>query len=232
MKRFWREARVEAGSDGHLVLLDGKPVRTPAKRPLALPTEALARAVAMEWQAQGEVVKPAAMPLTQLCCTTLDLTLASEAAVAREVAAYGATDLLCYRAAEPPSLAERQRRLWQPLLDWAARCYAAPLTVTSGLVAVVQPPASLAALDAAVAAFRGFRLTALADLVRGTGSLVLGLAVAEGEITAELAFDAAELDATHQMELWGTEHEAVQRRAALKADLASAARLLELTRAN
>lgn len=232
MKRFYREVTVAAGLEGAGVLLDGRPVRTPAKQQLLLPTAALAEAVAEEWRAQGAEVKPQTMPLTQLCCTALDLAEARAAAVAEELAAYGATDLLCYRAAAPAALVERQARLWQPLLQWAAERHGAPLAVTSGLVAVAQPAESLARLAAAVARHRGLALTALAQLVQGSGSLVLGLAVAEERLTAAEAFELAELDASFQMELWGEDAEALERRARLRADLEAAERLLRLARAN
>jgi len=230
MKRFYQSVAVAPDADGLCVLLDGKPLRTPAKRQLLLPTAALAEAVAAEWAAQAAEVKPQAMPLTQLCCTALDLALPRAAELTAEIAAYGATDLLCYRAAAPAALVERQQRLWQPLLDWAAATYGAPLTVTSGLLAVEQPPASLAALAEAVARHQGLALVALSQFVAVTGSLVLGLALAAGRLTPEEAFELAELEGSWQMELWGEDQEALDRRARQRADLAAAARLLELTR--
>jgi chaperone required for assembly of F1-ATPase len=232
MKRFYGSVAVAPEDGGMAVLLDGKPVRTPAKRPLLLPTQTLAEAVAEEWRVQGEVVKPQSMPLTQLCCTALDLAEPRAEALAAEIAAYGATDLLCYRAEAPAALVERQARLWQPLLDWAAAALAAPLAVTGGLVAVEQPPASLAALARAVAGHQGLALTALSQLVGVTGSLVLGLAVSAGRLTAAEAFELAELDGTWQMELWGADQEALDRRARQRADLEAAARLLALARRN
>ncbi|HKY93786.1 MAG TPA: ATP12 family protein [Kiloniellales bacterium] len=232
MKRAYRAVSLSSGPEGLQLLLDGKPALTPGKRSLALPSPALAEAVAAEWRTQGDRVEPETMPLTQLACTTIDLTLANEAAVHRSLAAYGATDLLCYRADRPATLVARQRQSWQPLLDWAEARFAAPLTVTEGLMAVTQPPASLAALAAAVGALRGFRLTALAQLVQATGSLVIGLAVAHSRIDAAEAFAAAELDESWQLETWGEDPVALQRRRKLAADIEAAARLLALVRSH
>jgi len=232
MKRVYREVSVAAGPTGIELLLDGKPARTPGKRALALPTPALAEAVAAEWRAQGERVEPQSMPLTQLACTTLDLTLADEAGVQRSLAAYGSTDLLCYRAEHPPALAARQAQHWQPLLDWAAEALRAPLSVTHGVIAVAQPPESLAALEGAVAQVRGFRLTALSQLVQATGSLILALAVAHGRLSAAEAFAAAELDETWQMEAWGEDPIALERRRTLAADIEAAAHCLALARSH
>lgn len=230
MKRFWKEVRTATEADGSRVLLDGRPVTTPAKRPLLLPTPALAEAVAAEWAASGETLRPDEMPLTQLCCTALDLTLPREPAIRAQLAAYGGTDLLCHWAERPQALIERQERGWRPLLEWAVERYGAPLAVTSGLMAVEQPPESLAALAAALEDYGDFALTALAQLVQASGSLLLGLAVAEGRLTPDEAFEASELDATFQMELWGEDEEAVERRRALLADLTAAQRLLALCR--
>lgn len=232
MKRAYREVSLRSDTEGLQLLLDGKPALTPGKRPLALPTPALAEAVADEWRAQGKRVEPATMPMTQLACTTLDLTLANEPAVQETLAAYGATDLLCYRADGPTALVIRQAQSWQPLLDWAAAQFGAPLSVTRGVIAVSQPAASLAALTTAVAAVRGFRLTALSHLVQATGSLVIGLAVAHSRLDAAAAFAAAELDESWQMETWGEDALALERRRKVAADIEAAARLLALVRSH
>jgi chaperone required for assembly of F1-ATPase len=232
MKRFYREVSLQPGAGGFELLLDGRPARTPAKRPLLLPTAALAEAVAAEWREQGEELRPDTMPLTQLACTTLDITERQELALQAELAAYGATDLLCYRAGQPVSLVARQAALWQPLLDWAAEALGAPLAVTEGVMAVAQPSASLEALAEAVRSHRSFALTALAQLVRTTGSLVLALAVALDRLDAAGAFATAELDESWQRELWGEDALAMSRRARLAADVEAAARLLALVRSH
>ena len=228
MKRLYKTVGVEADPPGHGIRLDGRPLNTPAKRRLAVPTGALAAAVAAEWEAQGETVEAAAMPLTQLACTALDLTGPNRAAIEVETAAYGGNDLLCYRAERPAALRRRQERLWQPLLDWAAAAYGAPLVVTSGLMAVPQPGNSVAALSLALARFDDFALTALAQTVKIAGSLVLGLALAEGRLSADAVFEAAELDESFQIAQWGEDPLAGERRANRLRELQAAERFLEL----
>ncbi len=234
IKRFYKEAKAvelaEPAPGGHGVALDGRPIRTPAKAAVLLPNRALAAAVAEEWAAQGEQVVPASMPLTSLVCTAIDVVAARHDEVAAELAGYGETDLICYRASEPRELVARQTESWQPLADWAAQELGAPLAVTSGLRPVAQREKTLAALQRAVASHGAFELTALASAVQAAGSLVIGLALSRGRLSAEAAFEADELDATYQMELWGEDEEALQRRAAIRADLVAAARLFELLR--
>ena len=234
IKRFYKEAKAvelaEPAPGGHGVALDDRPIKTPARAAVLLPNRALAAAVAEEWAAQGEQVVPASMPLTSLVCTAIDVVAARHDEVAAELAGYGETDLICYRASEPRELVARQTESWQPLADWAAQELGAPLAVTSGLRPVAQREKTLAALQRAVAAHGAFELTALASAVQAAGSLVIGLALSRGRLSAEAAFEAAELDATYQMELWGEDEEALQRRAAIRADLVAAARLFELLR--
>ncbi len=194
------------------MLLDGRAVSTPARRPLDLPGQALAEAIAAEWHEQEAEIRPQAMPLTQLACTALDHTGPQRQQIIEETAAFGGNDLLCYRAERPAALRSRQDAEWQPLLDWAAETYGAPLKVTAGLMTIDQPPESVAALSAAVAELEDFPLTALANAVRLTGSLVLGLALMHGRLGPHAAFQVAELDETFQMELWGKDALALARR--------------------
>lgn len=229
-KRFWAEARAVEGAGGWGVALDGRMVRTPAKAPLRLPSEALARAVAAEWQAVEGEVRPALMPLTRLANSGQDKVAPQFAAVAASVADYGGTDLLCYRAEAPAELAARQAAGWDPLLEWAASALGAPLGVTRGLMPLAQPAASLAALAARVAGFSPHELAALHDLVAIPGSLVLGLAVAEGRLAAGEAFALSRIDEVWQAELWGADAEAAESEALKRADHALAARFLQLCR--
>jgi chaperone required for assembly of F1-ATPase len=229
MKRLYKIARAEpVAGGGYGVMLDAKRLLTPAKLPLVVPSLALAEAIAEEWQAQGERLQPRTMPLMRLASTAIDLVTRRHGDVVAELAAYAGTDLLCYRADQPPELAARQHAMWQPLLDWATLRYDAPLIVTAGIVPVTQPPASLHALAAAVEAYEPMRLTALHALTTATGSLIIALAVLEGEIDADAAFAAAQLDENFQIERWGEDYEAADRRAALKADIATAARFAML----
>src|SRR5579862_3636926 len=161
MKRFYRTATVTALEEGFGVHLDGKPVQTPAKHALTVPNQALAEAIADEWQSQGDKVEPIALPLTRLVSTAIDRVVARRAEVIAEIANYAGTDLLCYRAAEPPELATRQHATWQALLDWAAERFGASLIVTDSVIPVAQAPAALSAIERAVAAHDAMMLVAL-----------------------------------------------------------------------
>lgn len=228
MKRFYKTVNVVPAGGGFGIALDGKPIKSPAKAEFVLPSRALAEAVAAEWEAQAEDVVPSAMPLMQLAATAIDKVAPNRELIIDTIAPYGGTDLLCYRAEAPATLAERQAAAWQPLLDWAMTAHDAPLTATSGIVHQAQPESSLAALRAAVAAQDDWRLTALHQATALTGSLVLGLALLAGRIDADEAFELAELDASFQIERWGEDAEAAVRRATLRAELQAAARLVEL----
>lgn len=230
MKRFFKTAAAGEAAGGYTVLLDGKPMRTPAKAPLAVRSKKLAEAIAAEWQAQGETIKPAALPLTRLAGTAIDLVAQRREAVVGEIAKYATTDLVCYRAETPSELATRQHRAWQPHLDWAGTRYA-PLAVTAGISPVTQAPESLAAYHRAIAAYDDMTLTALHLATTTLGSLVLALALIEGRIAADEAFAAAELDQSFQIERWGEDAEATARRAAVHDDIGIAARFAALHRA-
>jgi chaperone required for assembly of F1-ATPase len=228
VKRFYNDAGVTQTPGGFGVALDGKSVSTPAKRPLTVPTHALAEAIAEEWKDQGETIDPRRLPLTRLASTALDLVAPRREAVIAEVTKYACTDLVCYRAEQPPELAERQRAAWQPLIDWATLRFDAPLMVTASILPVAQPAASLKALETAVAAYDTHRLAALHLATAACGSLVAALALIEGRIDAEAAFAAAELDESYEIERWGEDAEQARRRAGLKEDIALAARFVAL----
>lgn len=231
LRRFYRKAEaVESEGGRYTIALDGRPVRTPAKRPFDLPTRALAEAIAAEWADQGEEVRPAAMPLMGFASTAIDRVAPDRERVIDETVAYGAADLLCYRADAPAELAERQHLAWQPLLDWCAARYQAWLQVTAGVMAVPQAEESLAALRAEVAGQDDFALTALHNLAVACGSLVLALAVAEGRIDAATAWSLSRLDEDWQAGIWGEDPEAARRAAALKAEIEATTRFLELSR--
>lgn len=207
-RRFWSAATVEARVGGHAVLLDGRPVRTPLKVPMLLPSAGLALEVAAEWQAQGETVNPATMPFTRTANSAIDTVIPQFVTVAAGIAVYGASDLLCYRATDPEGLVQRQARGWDPLLAWAATELGAPLSQTSGIMPVAQPSASLAGLGDRVGALTPFQLAAFHDLVALSGSLVLGLAVASGRLSAAEAWSRSRIDEDWQAELWGVDEDA------------------------
>ena len=227
-RRVYRHAAVVPVEGGFGIALDGRPAVTPAKSRLVLPSRPLAEAVAAEWEAQGPVVEPLAMPLTRLAGSAIDLVGPRRAEVISRTSAYAATDLLCYRADGPPELSARQQAAWQPVLDWATQRYAAPLSVTVGIIAVEQPAAALKALHNAVAGYDDMRLTAVAAATAACGSLLLALALTEGRIDAESAAALSQLDEAYQSELWGEDEEAASRRQALRADIVAAARFLAL----
>lgn len=228
MKRFYKSAGVTETPEGFGVALDGKPVRTPAKRPLAVPTRALAEAIAEEWLAQGETVDPKRLPLTRLASIALDLVAPRREAVVSEVVKYAGTDLVCYRAEAPPELAARQHAAWQPLIDWATLRFDASLTVTASILPVSQSPATLKAFEAAATAYDIHRLAALHLATAACGSVVVALALVEGRLDAEAAFAASELDESYEIERWGEDAEQAKRRKGLKEDIALAARFVAL----
>lgn len=230
-KRFWTKADVAEIDAGFSVVLDGRPVRTPAKAPLAVPTRALALAIAAEWDAQTGKVDPVSMPLTRAANAAIDKVRAQRAEVAQMIADYGGTDLLCYRAEAPEELVARQAAAWDPWLDWAGTALEAPLRVTAGVIPVEQPAKARAALSAAVHALDEFDLAALHDLVAMTGSLVLGLAVARGQLTPDAAWGLSRIDEDWQIEQWGEDEEAAEHAAIKKAALGNAARFWSLLHA-
>ena len=230
MKRFYKNASAQAAEGGFAVALDAKTLLTPAKLPLVVPSCALAEAIAAEWQAQADEVRPHTMPLMRLASTAIDLVAKRHADVVAEIANFAATDLVCYRAEHPAELVARQQAIWQPLVDWATLRYDAPLAVTAGIVPVTQKPTTLHAFAVAVAGYEPMTLTTLHAATTASGSLVIALALMEGRLDAEGAFAASQLDESFQIEQWGEDYEAADRRAALKVDIAAAARFVALLR--
>ncbi|MFC4353111.1 ATP12 family chaperone protein [Fodinicurvata halophila] len=227
-KRFYKSAEAAELESGYGIFLDGRPVSTPGRNSLVFPAATLAHAVAEEWEQQDEQLEPGAMPLTALAFTAFDIVIPRRSEVIEEIVAYTDTDLLCYRAAYPDSLAQRQNEVWQPLVDWVGAAHDAPLSVTSGLQVVEQPSESRRNLRRVVEGLDGLELASLSSAVRTSGSLVIALALCEKRISAEEAFAAAELEETYEMELWGWDKEAQQRRDGLKTELESARRFIEL----
>lgn len=229
-KRFWTDVDVVEVEGALSVALDGRAIKTPAKQSFLLPTRALADAVADEWRAQTEVMDPRAMPQTRYVNSVLDGIAPRRAAVVETVAAYGGSDLLCYRAEHPDALIERQNARWDPVLDWSRSEFDAPMMLASGVMPISQPESSLKNLAQAVLAHNNFELTGLHDLVSISGSLVLGLAVSAGRLEVADALALSRLDDDWQIEQWGEDEEA-SKTAAIKAqEFAEAARLITLTR--
>ncbi len=231
MKRVYARADSRPEGDGFAVTLDGRVARTPGGRPLILPTADLAAALAAEWDAQGETIDRAAMPLNALAAAALDRLAHDRETIARAVARYGETDLVCHRAERPAALVARQAAAWDPLLDWLASELGARLSVATGVLPIAQPPEALAALAARIEAFDDFALAALHAMTTACGSLVIALALAAGRIDPQAAFAASRVDEDFQIESWGEDAEARARAERIAADLAAAARFLALSRA-
>jgi chaperone required for assembly of F1-ATPase len=227
-RRFWHAAAVRPERGGYGVALDARALTTPAGVVLAVPTAALAQAIAAEWAAVEGEIRPERLPFTRAANAAIDRVSRQREAVVDAIAQYGGSDLLCYRAADPAALAARQAAGWDPWLQWAARTLRAPLIAVTGVMHEAQPAPSLAALRAAVAEQDAFGLTALHELVALSGSLVLGLAVARRALDAAVAWELSRIDETWQAEQWGLDAEAEAAAATRRADFLRARELLAM----
>lgn len=225
MKRFWKDVTITAERG---IALDGRPVRTPGRLALVLPTEALANAVAGEWRAVEGEIDPRSMPLTGLANTAIERVAPAPATFAASLAAWGESDMLCYRAETPEPLVERQAAAWDPLLDWARTRYDVHFVVTTGIMHQPQPPATLARLGEAVAARSPFELAPLAPIVTITGTLVGALALIEGAVDSATLWTAAHIDEDWQAELWGRDPLALAAYEERQRDFDAAVRFLGL----
>lgn len=230
MKRFYKAVAVVEVDGGWTIALDGKPIKTPAKRQFKAPTQAIAAAAAAEWDAQDAEIRPAAMPITKAVNTALDRTMPEYDAVADMVAEYGGSDLICYRAEAPAELIARQAAAWDPLLDWSASHLNARLITTAGVMHMLQPKDGQDALAAAVRRTDPFELTGLYDLVALSGSLIIGLAVAGGHLTPAKGWATSRVDHVWQEDQWGVDDEAAAQAAYKASEFEQAARLIELAR--
>ena len=228
MKRFWKHVAVEREDGGWTIKLDDRPVKTPARAALLVPTQALGNAIAEEWRSVGETIDPRAMPLTGLANAAIDRVAPDRESFAHGLANYAEADLACYRAEGPRELAARQEKSWDELLGWARRRFDVDFATTSGLMHVAQPQATVERLAHAVAALDAFRLAGLSPLVTVGGSLIAALAVLEKAQTAEQAWDAVSIDERWQLEQWGSDAEAEQALENRRRDFFAAARFLEL----
>jgi chaperone required for assembly of F1-ATPase len=235
-KRFWRDVTVAptaegAGTSGHTVWLDSRMLKTPGKRDLILPTRDLANGIAEEWAAQGEDIQPLTMPLTRAANSAIERVAPQRVEVADMLAAYAETDLLCHRATDPTELQAQQAAAWDPLLEWAAAAHGARLHPTEGILAIAQPPESLGRIRTHLRAMDPFHLTALHDLVTLSGSVVLGLAVAEGHLDPDSGWRISRIDEEWQIALWGRDEEAEELAQAKRAQFHQAHRFWTLLRA-
>ena len=231
MKRFYKQVSTAPVTGGFGVLLDGRPVQTPARNALTLPTERLASAIAAEWQGQGEEVIATAMPLLRLANSVIDGVAVHRDATIDAILRFGENDLLCYRAHQPPDLAARQRQGWDPVLAWVRGQHGVEMTVAEGLTHVDQPPEALAGLRRVLEEFDAFTLGGLHVVASITGSTVLAVAVASDFVSGARAFELSRIDENYQTEKWGEDAEAVKRTAALAHELEKAVALIDLARA-
>jgi len=234
LARFYKAVTVAPQAQGFAVLLDGKPLRTPARAPLLLPTEALAKAVAREWEAQAEEVEPASMPLTRLANSALDGVAARMAEVEADAAKYAASDLVCYRAGDPAALVLAQNEAWDPLLAFLRERHGARFSLSEGVIHHAQPQETLDAIGRLLheavgeGAAAPFRLAGIHAMTTLSGSLVVALAVALRHIDAEAGFVAAHIDEDFQMQVWGADAEALARRARRLEEMRAAALCVSL----
>jgi chaperone required for assembly of F1-ATPase len=223
-KRFYTKAAVRQGEAGFAVELDGRPVRTPARRPLVVPNGALAEKMAAEWHAQAELIDPMTMPVTRLVNTALDGIADAPQGVVDDIVRYSGVDLLCYRATAPAELVRRQAERWDPVLDWAATQVGTEFLLAEGVMHREQPQAAIDAFQAALSRYATpLQLAGLHTLTTLTGSAILTLAFAQGHLSADSAWSLAHLDEDWTSEQWGSDVEAEHRRALRFAEFLTAA---------
>ena len=228
MKRFWKDVALVEEAGGLAIALDARLLKTPARATLVVESPALGEAIADEWRACGEEIDPRHMPLTGLANAAVDHVAPDPQRFAAELARYAEGDLLCYRADHPPKLIAAQAAAWDPLLAWARARFAVEFVVATGIIHVPQPPATIAALSAALAPANPFQLAALSPIVTIGGSLVTALALFERAIDLDTAWHAVSVDERWQIDQWGDDDEAVAALANRRADFAAAAPLLEI----
>ena len=226
-RKFYRAAQVAEAAGAFAVLLDGRPVKTPAGRALAAPSRALGAALAAEWNAQGEFIDPLSLPLTRLANSIIDGVVEAPQAVAAEIEKYLASDLLVYRACGPEGLLARQAQHWDPLIEWARRSLGAPFVLGQGINFVAQPAAALRAARAAIPC-DPWRLGALHAITTLTGSALIALALHAGRLSSDAAWAAAHVDEDWNMERWGADDLALERRRYRLAELQAAVTVLAL----
>jgi chaperone required for assembly of F1-ATPase len=230
MRRFWKDVSLEQGTYGHGIRLDGRPLKTPKKGDLYLPTRPLADAVVAEWEAVGEIIDPAQMPMSGFANAAIDHVAPDRAKFVGSIAAYAESDAFCYRADEGDALLVKQAEVWDPWLDWARGRYDVSFTLVRGVMHQSQPEATLEKLRAAVVARGTFELAAMAKLAHLAGSLVAVLAIVERTGQPDQLWSAVCLEELWQEELWGSDHWAQKNRADREAEFLAAGRFLDLLR--
>lgn len=228
-KRFYKEAGVEERDGRFLLTLDGRTARTPGKQALAVPSRGLAEALAGEWQGQGDEIDPSTMPITRIVNSAIDGVAPRQAEVVDDLVRYAGSDLVYYRAGEPERLAKAQDEAWKPVLDWARDTHGARFTLGEGVMHVSQPDEAVAAIRAAIAQIRSpFALAALHVMTTLSGSVLIALAHAAGQMDVDRAWAAAHVDELYQESVWGEDYEAMERRSRREADFKAASRVFSL----
>lgn len=228
-RRFYKTVSV---TEDLAIALDGRPVKTPMKQPLRLPLPALALAVAAEWDTQGDKIDPSTMQMTRLANTAIDRVAAHRPAILAEMRDYAGSDLVCYRAAEPATLVERQSAVWDPVIDWTAAELGQPVSIWAGVMHRPQPAATLDAAMQWFGALSDFEIAAFHAIMTLTGSAFLTMMLTRRALSPDEAWHAAHVDEDFQIEAWGQDDEAVERRLKRHAEFQSCCRFLLLTAAN
>lgn len=232
LKRFYQDVTIEEGPEGYAILLDARPVKTPARKDLVIPNKALAKQVEAEWEAQTGKVNPASMPMTKRVNTALDRVQDREQEVVEEIVSFAGSDLLCYRADHPEALVAKQKEHWDPVLGWVRETCNAQFEVQTGIVPVSQPEKSLERIVKAIGVFDHFVLTPIHTVTTLTGSALLALALVERHLDPEAVWSAAHVDEDWQISQWGEDAEAKARRAMRRAEFDADVRFLELLRSD
>ena len=230
--RFFETATIDTSGDNWVINLDGRPVRTPAGHEQLIPVQALAVAIADEWNKQGDKIVPATMPLCGLINAAIDRVALQRETFINQIEEFSKTDLVCYWSEEPPILVKRQFDTWQPLLDWMKSTFKAEFNTSSKIVHVAQPEQSISLIRAEVEKLNDFELGAFTDMAMTLGSVIIGLALFHNQLTTDQAFKAAYLDELFQIEKWGEDYEAMERHKNLRADLDATVGFLTLLRSN
>lgn len=225
-RRFYKHATTLDVEGGHRVALDERRLRTPKGAIFVAPTRALAEAMAVEWDAQGENIIPSSMPLTQLAFAAIDHTANNRTDIARALAKYAETDLVSHRAASPEGLVAHQSEKWDPLIDWGHTRFQIRLPVVDGIIAAPVASEHLTAFADEITKLDTFRATAAAQAITLAGSILIGFALIEGQLTAQQAFEAAALDELWSQERWGRDEEAHARLEKQRAEFETIARFV------
>lgn len=226
LKRFYKTVAFEESDDGYFVTLDGHQLKSPAKRPMPLPSQDIAKALVQEWDTQDELINPSTMPVMALVSTAVDRIGQQRNGVVEQIAKYGETDLVCYWASDPEELAIRQAKAWTPLIEWTKDRFDIPLKTQTGIMHLPQPEGTFDAFQRIIDQYNDWELAALSSATHCTGSIVIALALMNKHLDAQAAFEVSQIDETYQIELWGEDWEAKDRRETILRDLNNVTRFL------